>query len=375
MESLGEKLRVTREEKGISHDQVARETHITRQYIVALEEEDFSVFPGEPYLIGFLRNYAEYLGLDAEEMVNLYKNMQIQEQPIPMDELLHNKKGMTKWIFVLLVLIIVGGLGGGGTYLYINELPPFAPAAPKAANHDEEKSSENSKSAKGATYVLEDQMMEKRFYLGDIVRIPVSDNTYTVRLNEISDSVNLSMPSGSVVLELGGEQILDLNSDAEADVRVALRDIDPEDSSKGVVLRFSKVVQSPGKVATAEQGNTETSIGNTNEPDRKEETKVILRQEEKEPFTVDIVFRGYCLVRYKADKKERQEQYFQKGETLRLEATDRLMLWVSNAGSLKPRIKGRDIELGEPGEVVAKLLTWKEGEEQGNYRLELIPVY
>ena len=34
--------------------------------------EDFSIFPGEAYLIGFLRNYADYLELDSAEVVGLY---------------------------------------------------------------------------------------------------------------------------------------------------------------------------------------------------------------------------------------------------------------------------------------------------------------
>ncbi|MDR2111320.1 MAG: helix-turn-helix domain-containing protein, partial [Spirochaetaceae bacterium] len=61
MESLGEKLKNTREEKGLTYDQVGRETHIASRYLEALEAEDFSKFPGEPYVQGFLRNYGSYL--------------------------------------------------------------------------------------------------------------------------------------------------------------------------------------------------------------------------------------------------------------------------------------------------------------------------
>ena len=92
MESIGDKLRVEREQKGLSIEQIARDTNIAKRYLEALEIEDFSVFPGDPYLIGFLRNYAEYLGIDPEEMVLLYKNFTIQSQPVPMDELLERKR-------------------------------------------------------------------------------------------------------------------------------------------------------------------------------------------------------------------------------------------------------------------------------------------
>ncbi|MDZ7792716.1 MAG: helix-turn-helix domain-containing protein [Spirochaetia bacterium] len=92
MESIGEKLKTAREEKGYSTDQVARDTNIARRFILAMEQEDFSAFPGDTYLLGFLRNYSDYLGLDSERLVNLYRNMQIQEQPVPMEELLQGKK-------------------------------------------------------------------------------------------------------------------------------------------------------------------------------------------------------------------------------------------------------------------------------------------
>ena len=71
MESIGEKLRLARERNALTLDQVARETHVAKRFLKALEDEDFSVFPGETYAMGFLRNYAEYLGLDPEELIAL----------------------------------------------------------------------------------------------------------------------------------------------------------------------------------------------------------------------------------------------------------------------------------------------------------------
>jgi cytoskeletal protein RodZ len=71
VESLGDKLRSTREAKGYSYEYVGRETNIARRYLEALERKAFSKFPGEPYLLGFLRNYGEYLGLNVEELLSL----------------------------------------------------------------------------------------------------------------------------------------------------------------------------------------------------------------------------------------------------------------------------------------------------------------
>lgn len=72
---VGEVLRRTREEKGISLADVEEETKIRRKYIVALENDDFDVLPGKVYVKGFLRNYARFLGLDGEELVGEYQKL------------------------------------------------------------------------------------------------------------------------------------------------------------------------------------------------------------------------------------------------------------------------------------------------------------
>ena len=53
MESLGLKLKEAREQHNYSLEQVARDTHISKHYLKALEEEDFTVLPGETYVVGF----------------------------------------------------------------------------------------------------------------------------------------------------------------------------------------------------------------------------------------------------------------------------------------------------------------------------------
>jgi cytoskeletal protein RodZ len=72
MESYGEILKKAREAKGIEFEIVVRETSITQEYLEALENEDCGVFPGEPYLVGFLKNYADYLEVDTNHILTLY---------------------------------------------------------------------------------------------------------------------------------------------------------------------------------------------------------------------------------------------------------------------------------------------------------------
>lgn len=73
MSSVGEILKNTREAKGITIEQVAEATSIRVLYLEAIESEQFNQVPGEVYLKGFIRNYANYIGLNGPAMVEKYK--------------------------------------------------------------------------------------------------------------------------------------------------------------------------------------------------------------------------------------------------------------------------------------------------------------
>src|SRR2546423_6447792 len=82
MSQLGERLRLARESQGISLSQAAIETRILQRYLVALEEGDFQHLPGDVYARGFIRNYAIYLDISAEELVELYRRERGTTDPI-----------------------------------------------------------------------------------------------------------------------------------------------------------------------------------------------------------------------------------------------------------------------------------------------------
>ena len=73
MWTLGETLRQARLDKSVSLADAARDTRIRRSYLEALEAEDAASLPPPVYTRGFLRTYAEYLGLNAQAMVDLYQ--------------------------------------------------------------------------------------------------------------------------------------------------------------------------------------------------------------------------------------------------------------------------------------------------------------
>lgn len=82
MWTLGETLRQARLDKSVSLADAARDTRIRRSYLEALEAEDFAALPPPVYTRGFLRTYAEYLGLNAQAMVDLYQPS-VRREPTP----------------------------------------------------------------------------------------------------------------------------------------------------------------------------------------------------------------------------------------------------------------------------------------------------
>ncbi len=70
--SFGELLQRERRLRGLTLRDAAQVTKVSVRYLEALEHNDFETLPGGAYNKGFLRVYAQFIGLDPEEMVNHY---------------------------------------------------------------------------------------------------------------------------------------------------------------------------------------------------------------------------------------------------------------------------------------------------------------
>lgn len=116
MAAFGDTLRQARAHKGISLIEAAQATYINRYYLVALEEENFSVLPdGATFRRGIVRHYASYLGLDPTVLIRLYEessgdravNTPISNTPPPS---VHGGLGYLNFsmIGVVAVLMLVG---------------------------------------------------------------------------------------------------------------------------------------------------------------------------------------------------------------------------------------------------------------------------
>ncbi len=85
MFEIGNSLREARERQALDFPEIEQATKIRPKYLRALEDEQFDILPGQTYVKGFLRTYAEYLGLDGQLYVDEYNSRYIhadEETPL-----------------------------------------------------------------------------------------------------------------------------------------------------------------------------------------------------------------------------------------------------------------------------------------------------
>lgn len=147
MQTVGQILRAEREKQGISVKDVEKGTSIRALYIQAIEDDNYKVLPGEVYLKGFVRNYASFLGLDPQAMMDVYKKSQ-EPQPAPAStapsqperprereqrSTAESRSGSSggRWLIALIIIVLVAG-GAWAAMSFLNQAPEQPKPAPLA---------------------------------------------------------------------------------------------------------------------------------------------------------------------------------------------------------------------------------------------------
>jgi hypothetical protein len=234
-------------------------------------------------------------------------------------------------------------------------------------------------------YTMEGNFLERRLYRGDSALIPLEGNQYKMELLNLGEAVTLSSPGGNVILDLGQEVNVDINSDGIGDIRVGAQDFVRNEPATGVLLRFD--ISSDRGIYT-ESGNGEdtvsllTSEGSSppdSVPSAVSAAPVIFSSSNAYPFTLQASFQGYCMFRWEIlrerDRQDRNEQYFVRTDELNIQAQNGIRIWVSNAAAVKLQVIGGGrtvpVEIGGAGEVVVADVRWIR-DDDGRYRLVLI---
>ncbi len=128
-ETLGEKLRQAREERGISISEVAEQTRISPHYLELIELDDYRTLPGGIFNKGFVKSYAKYVGIDEVEALQDYSRIISTQTGEPDDEpktyrpevLTDDYSSSSSWSTVVFAVIILG-LMSLGIYALVSYL-------------------------------------------------------------------------------------------------------------------------------------------------------------------------------------------------------------------------------------------------------------
>lgn len=124
METVGEYLKTQRLLKSMSIEEVIRGTNIPRKYIEGIENNNFSEFPGEIYIKGYIKSYASFLGADVDYALKLYEKKLLEEKEVPLELLVGYKTSIFdkinfKKISIILALLLIIAITG---YMVISSL-------------------------------------------------------------------------------------------------------------------------------------------------------------------------------------------------------------------------------------------------------------
>ncbi len=360
MFSIGEKLRSARETKRLTFKDVSKDTNITPKFIEALENEEFEKFPGETYVIGFLRTYAEYLRIDAEEIVHAYKGYKIGESATPLEEL-------TKPTRTPVLLSFSGVFSRHKNILYISGIVSvllgaiwlFSSIFSSSIDIEGDDSIKNIKSEYDKAKKTEIENIKNLqltndsgyilVYTKEAVQFLVDNKEVMFLLNNIQDNtVFIELLPGNIVerLEIEKPKILKIK-ECPREVVFTL---------KGLTENRAKIMVMLGNRLEPQKEIAEEKVEKLTGGDS---TKVTAQSEKSLRIVFEAEFVKNTYIELYLDGMKKSKGIIFAGKKERWEAAEYIQLKIGNAGGLKAKINGKEYTFGLPGQVANKVITWK----------------
>ena len=308
--AIGQELRVARQRSGADLYDIADTLRIKPSYLFALENGDLGDLPGLPYALGFLRSYADHLGLDGQKLVRRLKAGepaagQRSELAYPV----HVREEGRPYGLVALALMVLAGAGyGGWTFVagqvdpevdLVAEAPFDAPTAVPSTPDPEIAAAADSSST-------------------PLDPPPVAPATTGTSVPGAVDLAGAAPPSGDTVADAG-------ISTAPAGGVVADNVLPVQDAA-------------PVSPAAVDEGRPNPGIGAA----IASEARVVLIASE----TAWIQVRS-------ADRQFSRSRLMEQGERFPLPERTDLALWTGNAGGLQVMVDGTELApLGPRGAVL-----------------------
>ncbi len=367
--SLGSQFKKAREEKKITLKQAVTETNITIRHLQALENDDYTMFPSRTYVLGFIRSYAAYLGLDSEELVQVYKNNMLMRSSLPLKEL--TKPSVTildyinSYLKILLIPIVVIGTGVL-VYKFVSErnITPQNTVSSSEENN----------------YSLEQ-------YLIDSGKIP-NEKTDSVSFRKDSlialvrknEGIDFLVQNTEVYVVLKNIEYKSLKNElSRANLQIYpgksnffLDENNPKQISLPLIpkkLSFELVGVTPNNIKI----NVKIIGGNKGyqEDEATSQNEQVLKSEN---FTINLRAKatGQNYVEFYIDGKKKKKGMLSIGEVLYFQADNSIQMKIGDAGAIEVIINGKSFKEGRRGQQINKIIRKvKDPLDQLKYRLEI----
>jgi len=349
--TAGQLLKKTREEKRIPLRQAADDTKITARHLQAIEDDNYMVFPGETYALGFLTRYADYLEVDPEQVKRLYKGSQLTETETPLHELMQPTVQLSDYIerfarpliAIPIVLVVIAGI-----VMLVNHLAPGKEAGTSSVDNQASAVANFTRNSTTVPDVESDhvklqpgrpspQIIKK----GRAISFSVQNTEVFIVLRDIvSDektgnySVGLEVYPGRKKYTLKEEEPVDIEDPGiPRKFKVTL---------SGVTANNAKLVIDLGEEVQPGEGAPVTEVRVSN-PDN-----FLIR--------LEGVLTGDTYIEYFVDGKPGKRGLFKRDTPLLLEANDSIQIKIGDAGDVKLTINGKSEVLGPKGSVANKII-------------------
>lgn len=367
MEKIGERLRNARELKKLSIKDISKETNIRVRYLEAIEDEEFDKIPGETYLLGFLRVYAEFLKLNGDEIIQSYKGYKIGESATPLEELTKS----TRLVAITSFQIIFNKYRkafyiGGGVFALIILIWFFSALFSSDIKVEKEDSVSNLKkeySTKSTTIEnenirnlpLTDDKGYALVYKNETTQFLVDNKEVMFLLKEIKKNavaVEISPGNQVVMLEIEKPKVITVK-DTPREITLTLKGL-TENRAKIFVMLGKK----PEAIPEVQQNNKAVveDVGSQIIAQNRKNLKIVLEAE----FTRKTYLELYL------DGMQKKKGIIPAGVKEKWEASEYIQLKIGNAGGLKAIINGKAYAFGLPGQVANKIITWQKDAKNPN---------
>lgn len=414
MASVGNMLKREREKQKLQISDISASTKIPEKFLRAIEKEDYSVFPAETFLVGFIRNYARELDLDPNEVVSLYKNTKLDKErtitttpassyvskeatvkqgntkvkrPVPQEEeIVETPPSMQQAVSKENLKKLLGNAGQkkdflseglnflrfffrnqitvlitAGSFLFIILLVVvlFSVRGCSSKNSDQDRDT-------ASMQVLQLDQMAGVFDLNmsEYYKLKLGRDFHTVmgEMQNKADAINNPQSVVKVLFRLGDDmfelsqsikQDIDVDLDGTMDISLRLNSI----SEKSFNLSIMKLREFSTNLQTMEQTQSTQAV-QVSRPgaDPKKEAFTSVGVKKKIVFTAEVV-RDRSYIKAWIDSQEQEGKMLYINQKVEYTAQDIIQLRIGNAGAMKVTINGIPYNLGRS--TVTKTIRWK----------------